>query len=108
MQISDLDGMSLDEIQQALIVLSERHQFLASQQRDEAVVARAQLADAITSMEVLLGPAEGNANTDSIRGVLRFSDADMAQNAGLALRLAFLGLEQLAKATIDAAKVIAT
>ena len=96
------------ETQEWLEALSIRHQELVIAQQNSATGARAQLAQAISTMETLLGAEEGPPDTTSIRGVLRFSDGDMAQNAGLALRLAFLGLEQLSKATIDAAKVLAT
>lgn len=104
----DFDGLTLTEVQEYIHALTERYQLLAIQQQDEVETARAGVTQAISAMETLLGPEEGPPDTTSIRGVLRFSDEDMAQNAGIALRLAFLGLEQLAKATIDAAKVLAT
>lgn len=103
----DLESLSLAELAVLVDQVSDRYQQLIVQQQTEADESRYRIAQAIASMEALLGAPEGVPSTDSIRGVLRYSDADMADNAGIAFRLAFIGLEELTKAVIDAARILA-
>lgn len=103
----DLSTLTFAEAKQLLEAVSQRYQELALEQQESADTSRENVQNAIAKMEALLGASDGPPSTDSIRGVLRYSDADMAGNAGLAFRLAFIGLEELTNAVIDAAKILA-
>lgn len=102
--ISNLSAAELSELSQQVAVL---HKQTEAAEESLRTLRREQIQESIVSLENLLGVQGGPANLTSIRGVLQFTDAQMAANSGLAFRLAFQGLEILTKTTLDIARVTA-
>ena len=107
MSVPDLSTLTLDELREWITALNDRYVQLASEQADERESKRAQIGEAITDLGGLLGPTEGPPGITDIRAVRRYDTATMGANAGLALSLAFEGLEILTATVLDIAHVIA-
>lgn len=109
----NLNGKSVAELQQLLVDVSDALQQAQRQAESETATRREQIGAAIDGLTGLLGPADAQPGVDSIRAVRAYDTADqasgrdrgqtMAENAGLALSLAFEALE----AVTDAARNIA-
>lgn len=107
MAVPDISKLTLEELRQ-LQQLTALAANQAQADRDDVDTAkRAKIGEAITSLQTLLGPEGGSPNTNNINGVLAFTDAQMAANAGIAFRLAFTGLKELTKTVLDIAYVAA-
>lgn len=65
---------------------------------DEAAQRELAIYNAVAEVDALIGP-EGltEPNMTTLNGVLLYTDAQMQQNAGIALRLAFMAVRQLAR-----------
>lgn len=101
MAIPDISNLALNELQELAKQVSLAYKAgLATQKTNIAQVA-AEVDASIVSLTALLGEIDGTPDTESIRGVLQFSDADMATNAGIAFRLAFQGLEAITATTLN-------
>lgn len=103
----DIQTMTISELEQLLA--DATNALYAAKQREATDTAkrRAQVAEAITNLETLIGPATGEPGTDSIRAVRRFDDQTLADNSGLALNLAFHALELVTENALNMARVIA-
>lgn len=111
------EGKTAAEIAEVIAAASTA--MYAAQQAEAATDAarRAQIGSAIAGLESLLGPVDAPAGVESIRAVRAFDAADaaagkprgqtMGENAGLALSLAFEGLEILTDLVRDIATVTA-
>jgi len=107
MAVPDISKLTLEELRQ-LQQLTALATAQASADRESVDVAkRAKIGQAIASLNALLGPEGAAPETNSINGVLAFTDAQMAANAGIAFRLAFTGLKELTKTVLDIAYVAA-
>lgn len=107
MAIPDISNLTIEELLE-LQQLAALAAIQAQADRDETdATLRARIGDAITNLQSLLGPEGSTPNTNSINGVLAFTDAQMAANAGLAFRTTFLGLKALTKTVLDIAYVAA-
>lgn len=75
---------------------------------EQAALQRKQrIAAAVDSLSTLLGPREPTApGQGSIREMLLYSDADLQQHSGLALRLVLRGMEIQTATTRDLALVV--
>ena len=104
----DITHLTLDEINDLRGALAARHEQLLSQAQTEQQDRRDRITAAITTLDTLLGPEEGPPGLDSIRAVRRYDEQAMGQHAGLALSLAFAGMEQLAATVRDIAATIAS
>ena len=96
--------MTLDEIQ-ALISAAQTEYHERQSEVDEI---RNGISTTIAELEALLGPETTEQGLDNIREIRNYSGAEMAQNASIALPLAFQGLEMLANTTLKLAKVLAS
>lgn len=101
------DSMSLEDLAAAIQQLNQAYYQRQAQQQADADQKRTDVADAISALDALLGPETGDPGIDSIRDIRRFDQQTMADNAGLALDLAFTGLEILTATVRDIAHVIA-
>lgn len=102
----DISALSLDELKQLAAEVALAFE-TAKANKEESITARKQeVQEAISVLENLLGEEGASPNLDNIRGVLGFTDEQMAENSGLALRLVFQGMEILTKATLNLAYVI--
>lgn len=106
MALPDIATLTDDELR---ALLSQADALLAARARDdEATEAdlRVQVGQAIAALDALIGPDQPTTpGLDSITEVQLFTDQQMAQNAGLAHRLTFVALEQLARTTRDIARI---
>lgn len=113
----DLEGLTAAEL---AALIQEASTLMYQVQQTEATAdaaRRAQIGDAITALTNLLGPEGAIAGVDSIRAVRAYDAADIAagsgrgrtmgENPGIALSLAFEGLEILTTLTSNLATVIA-
>ena len=95
----ELDALGDADIQDLLARLQdevrERREAQELIAREASVSAHA----AIATLTELLGPDTGAPSQSSINGMLRYSDADLKSNAGLAIRLVLTGLRQLTSTT---------
>lgn len=103
----NIDDLSLEEIRELSDRLSERYNDLQRQAADTQTDRRARVGAAIAQLDTLLGPTEGAPGTGNIRAVRRYDGETMAQNAHVALPLAFQGLEALTATVRDIAALAA-
>ena len=100
------EGMSSDQIraiiQEAQIAYEEARNREATLEGERL----ARIQNSVNVLTALLGDPDDPPNITSISGVLQYSDSDLEQNAGLALRLAFQGMELLTKTVRDIAENI--
>lgn len=106
-ELIDTTGWSSADIKAGLEELITAH--AAAEAREQAATQsrRVAVAEAISNLEALLGPATGEPGVDNIRAVRRFDDQTLADNAGLALNLAFHALEMVTENALNMARVIA-
>lgn len=115
--MTDFTGKSAAEILD--IIAAAQTALYAAQQAEATTDAdrRLRVGAAIAGLESLLGAVGAPAGVESIRAIREFDDVDVAEgrprghtlgeNAGLALSLAFEGLEILSALVRDIAKVTA-
>lgn len=101
--ISDLSTMELAELGRQ-IALQYKQSTAAKEFSDAS--NRAKINEAIDDLNTLLGEVGVAPNLDSIRGVMGYSDQQLAENSGLALRLVLIGMERLTQTVLDIAHVI--
>lgn len=106
MTLPDISELTISELRELVAVATAAFRAAEQAEQAEQEVRRAQISAAITTLETLLGPVDGEAGVDSIRAVRRYDEQTMGENAGLALNLAFNGLEQLTTTVLNLAYVI--
>ena len=80
---------------------------LQQQAADSDQQRRQRIAQAVDSLTALLGPDHPSAaGQGSIREMRLYSDADLQQHAGLAIRLVLEGMEILTATARDVARVV--
>ena len=104
----DLTDLTIDELRDLMSALNSRYAELVAEQTTEREVRRADIGGAITALGTLLGAVDGAPGTADIRAIRRYDVQTMGENAGLALSLAFEGMEIMASTILDIAHVIAT
>lgn len=95
----ELDALGDADIQDLLSRLQDEVRERREAQELIAHEASASAHAAIATLTELLGPDTGAPSQSSINGMLRYSDADLKTNAGLAIRLVLTGLRQLTLTT---------
>ena len=91
----ELDALGDADIQDLLVRLQDEVRERREAQELIAREASVSAHDAIATLTALLGPDTGAPSQSSINGMLRYSDADLKINAGLAIRLVLTGMRQL-------------
>lgn len=102
----DTTTATADDIVTALQQLNAAHQQAVAEQQQEDADLRTQIDAAISQLTTLLGTEDAPPGADSIRAILAADDATIATNSVLAIRLAFVGLQQLTSTTRDIARVV--
>lgn len=85
---------------------SERHAQLQAEQATDDAERKARIAAADATLVALLGPDNATAGQGSIRAMLRYSDTDLQNHAGLALRLVLTGMEIQTRTMLDIVRVV--
>lgn len=106
MALPDISGLTLEELRDLAQAASLAAIQAEADRDDDRDAAKVKISEAIASLEALLGPEGAAPSTTSINGVLAFTDAQMAANAGLAFRTTFIGLKALTKTVLDLARVV--
>jgi hypothetical protein len=106
MALPDISGLTLEELRDLAQAASLAAIQAEADRDDDRDAAKVKISQAIASLEALLGPEGAAPSTNSINGVLAFTDAQMAANAGLAFRTTFIGLKALTKTVLDLARVV--
>ena len=108
MALPDLNNMTLDELQALISSAQTEYHEQYYKRQSEVDEIRNGISTTIAELEALLGPETTKQGVDNIRKIRNYSGAEMAQNASIALPLAFQGLEMLANTTLKLAKVLAS
>ena len=102
----DYSAMTLSEISEILTEASEAYRArevsdaLAKAQRKQRIAA------AEATLVSLLGPDNATAGQGSIREMMQYSDADLHEHSGLALRLVLTGMEIQTRTMLDLVRVV--
>lgn len=102
----DYSAMTLSEISEILTEASEA--YCAREVSDALAKAqrRQRIAAAEAALVALLGPDNATAGQGSIREMLQYSDADLHEHSGLALRLVLTGMEIQTRTMLDLVRVV--
>lgn len=95
MAIPDISNLTLIELAELAKQVSIAYKAGLATQKTNITQVAGEVDEGIVHLTALLGEVDGSPDTDSIRGVLQFTDQDMVDNSGLAFRLAFQGLEAI-------------
>lgn len=104
----DLSHITTPAEAEALMqAVAELYQRLQQAAADTDAARRARIGAAVKSLTALLGPDQPSAaGQGSIREMRLYSDADLQQHAGLAIRLVLEGMEILTATARDVARVV--
>lgn len=104
----DLSHITTPAEAEALMqAVAELYQRLQQAAADTDAARRARIGAAVKSLTALLGPDQPSAaGQGSIREMRLYSDADLHQHAGLAIRLVLEGMEILTATARDVARVV--
>lgn len=107
MALPDISQLNSAELQELAQNVQLRYaQSLANDEATEASRKQA-IGAAIVNLQNLLGDPTAPANTNSIHGVQKFTDAQIAASPVLAFRLIFQGMQQIVETQLNIAKVLA-
>jgi hypothetical protein len=106
MAVPDIANLSKDELTELITTANLAYQKTLVEDKVSVAEKKIEIGEAIAELQALLGPEGASPSLNSIRGVLGFTDQQLAENSGLAFRLILLGMEQLTKTTLDLAEVI--
>ena len=108
----NLTDLTPEELRTLLSQISAELANREQQAQTEAIELKDEIADGIsTAIATLIGPLDKKGSTpdlETIKGVLRYSPAEMAANPQIAFPLAFQGLLILAEAAEKIARAVAT
>lgn len=107
MPIPDISSLTTAELAELSRLVALRHAETLADDRTLDEQRRAAIGEAIATLTTLLGPENATANLNNIRGVLQFTNEQMAANSGIAFRLIFQGMQILTETTLEVAKVLA-
>ena len=104
----DLSHIATPAEAEALMqAIAELYQRLQQAAADTDAARRARIGAAVKSLTDLLGPDQPSAaGQGSIREMRLYSEADLQQHAGLAIRLVLEGMEILTATARDVARVV--
>lgn len=106
MALPDISTLTDEELMQLFQAANNLYQQRQAEQAADDETRRQQIYAAIADLDTLLGPVGAPKGTGNIRGILQYTDAEMAANAGIAFRRTFQGLERLALTMLDVAHVV--
>ena len=91
---------------EALIKAAYARDVELQQQSDTEAQRKQRIAAAEATLVDLLGPDNATAGQGSIREMLQYSDADLHEHSGLALRLVLTGMEIQTRTMLDIVRVV--
>lgn len=103
----DITTLTKEEIEDLMRLAHARLDQIRLEARDEQTERTTRIEDSISALDGLLGPIGAEPGIESIRAVRGFDGQTMADNAAIALPLAFHGLEILTQTVRDIASTIA-
>lgn len=107
MALPNIDHLTPEQLRALLSQASSRLEQLARDEADTETQLRAGIAATLTDLDALIGDGDPK-GVGSIVAVRQHTGEEMAQHAEVAFPLAFHGLEILARATRDLARVVGT
>jgi len=105
MALPDLTNVTLEERRTLQIVLAQLIEAEEQAAAAEERALRESIAATVGTLDALIGPDDAVPGLDSLTAVRKYDAATMGANAGLGLDLAFLGIDVLARAVRDLARV---
>ena len=102
----DYSAMTLSEISEILTEASEAYRAREVSDALAKAQRRQRIAAAEATLVALLGPDNATAGQGSIREMLQYSDADLHEHSGLALRLVLTGMEIQTRTMLDLVRVV--
>ena len=100
------DTMPLAELGKILDEVSAAYRAREAADADSKARRRQRIAAAENTLVALLGPDKATAGQGSIREMLQYSDADLHEHSGLALRLVLTGMEIQTRTMLDLVRVV--
>ena len=102
MAIPDVNQWTEQEWDQIIAAIQQAKVTKEIQKQQEAEALLSNIGEAISSVQALIGPDNPTVpGLNSLTEIQRYTDAQMAANAGKAHRLTFIGMEILARAVED-------
>ena len=100
------DTMPLAELSKILSEVSAAYRAREAADAAAETQRKQRIAAAETTLVALLGPDNATAGQGSIREMLRYSDTDLHEHSGLALRLVLTGMEIQTRTMLDIVRVV--
>ena len=100
------DTMPLAELSKILSEVSAAYRAREAADAAAETQRKQRIAAAEATLVSLLGPDNATAGQGSIREMLQYSDADLHEHSGLALRLVLTGMEIQTRTMLDLVRVV--
>ena len=100
------DTMPLAELSKILDQVSAAYRAREAADADTKAQRKQRIAAAEATLVSLLGPDKATAGQGSIREMLQYSDVDLHEHSGLALRLVLTGMEIQTRTMLDLVRVV--
>ena len=100
------DAMPLAELGKILNEISAAYRAREAADAAAETQRKQRIAAAEATLVALLGPDNPTAGQGSIREMLQYSDADLHEHSGLALRLVLTGMEIQTRTMLDLVRVV--
>ena len=100
------DTMPLAELSKILSEVSAAYRAREAADAAAETQRKQRIAAAEATLVALLGPDNATAGQGSIREMLQYSDADLHEHSGLALRLVLTGMEIQTRTMLDLVRVV--
>mgnify|MGYP003413980474 FL=1 len=100
------DAMPLAELGKILNEISAAYRAREAADAAAETQRKQRIAAAEATLVALLGPDNATAGQGSIREMLQYSDADLHEHSGLALRLVLTGMEIQTRTMLDLVRVV--
>ena len=100
------DAMPLAELGKILNEISAAYRAREAADAAAETQRKQRIAAAEATLVALLGPDNATAGQGSIREMLQYTDADLHEHSGLALRLVLTGMEIQTRTMLDLVRVV--
>ena len=100
------DAMPLAELGKILNEISAAYRAREAADAAAETQRKQRIAAAEAALVALLGPDNATAGQGSIREMLQYSDTDLHEHSGLALRLVLTGMEIQTRTMLDLVRVV--
>ena len=100
------DTMPLAELGKILNEISAAYRAREAADAAAETQRKQRIAAAEATLVALLGPDNATAGQGSIREMLQYTDADLLEHSGLALRLVLTGMEIQTRTMLDLVRVV--